>query len=537
MSPRFLVLLFSTATKLLLFFNSVSSVEFVYNTNFNSTNLLTFGDATIDSSILSITNESTFSIGRAFYPSKILVKSSNSSEILPFFTSFIFSIAPLKGFLPGHGFAFAFLPSAGIAGASSVQHLGLFNFSNNGNPDSHIFGVEFDVFSNQEFDDINDNHVGVDVNSLKSVASNPAGFWGGSKDDELNELKLNNGVNYQVWIDYEDSIVNVTMAKVGDKRPRRPLVTAFVNLSDVFLDEMHVGFSGATGQLVESHKILAWSFSNSNFSIGDALIKTNLPSFVPPKNSVFQSIGFIIGVTVGAVLLVSFCIGTYFILARHRRKRNTKKEEIEQWELEYWPHRIGFQEISTATKAFSDENIIGYGGNGNVYKGVLTGGLEVAVKKISYESENGMREFSAEVSSLGRLKHRNLVGLRGWSRNEKGSLILVYDYMENGSVDKRIFDCDEDLMLSWDERIKVLKDVAYGVWYLHEGWEAKVLHRDIKASNVLLDKDMNARLDFIVDNIHDIYYHFANLYFPFDELRMKFFKKSYLLEAVFMLVQ
>lgn len=81
--------------------------------------------------------------------------------------------------------------------------------------------------------------------------------------------------------------------------------------------------------------------------------------------------------------------------------------------------------------------------------------------------------------------------------------MLVYDYMENGSVDKRIFQCDDNLMLSWDERIKVLKDVASGIWYLHEGWEAKVLHRDIKASNVLLDKDMNARLgDFGLARIH-----------------------------------
>ncbi|XP_022725721.1 probable L-type lectin-domain containing receptor kinase VII.2 isoform X1 [Durio zibethinus] len=445
MSPRILVLLVLTAITLLLLFASVSSVEFVYNTNFNSANLVTFGDAAIDSSILSITNDSTFSVGRALYPLKIPVKSSNSSEVLTFSTSFIFSIAPLKGLLPGHGFAFAFLPSAGIAGASSSQHLGLFNFTSNGNPNSHIFGVEFDVFSNQEFDDVNDNHVGVDVNSLKSVVSNPAGFWGESKDDNFKELKLNNGVNYQVWIDYEDSIINVTMAKVGDKRPRRPFI----------------------------------------------------------KNSVFQSIGFIIGVTVGAVLLVSFCIGTCFLLVTHRRKRSTKKEEVEHWELEYWPHRIGYQEISAATKAFSDENVIGSGANGNVYKGVLTGGLEVAVKKISHESKHAMREFLAEVSSLGRLKHRNLVGLIGWCRNDKGSLILVYDYMQNGSVDKRIFYCDEHLMLSWDERIKVLKDVASGIWYLHEGSEAKVLHRDIKASNVLLDKDMNARLgDFGLARMH-----------------------------------
>ncbi|KAE8655163.1 hypothetical protein F3Y22_tig00117034pilonHSYRG01019 [Hibiscus syriacus] len=166
MSP----LLFSTAiiTLLLFFAKVVPSLDFVYNTDFNSTNLFTFGDATIDSSsILSLTN-TTFSIGRALYPLKILVKSSNSSKVLLFSTSFIFSISPLKGFLPGHGFAFSFLPSAGISSASLAQNLGLFNFTNNGDPNSSIFGVEFDVFANQEFDDINDNHVGVDLNSLKS---------------------------------------------------------------------------------------------------------------------------------------------------------------------------------------------------------------------------------------------------------------------------------------------------------------------------------------------------------------------------------
>ncbi|KAF5184592.1 L-type lectin-domain containing receptor kinase VII.1 [Thalictrum thalictroides] len=177
---------------------------------------------------------------------------------------------------------------------------------------------------------------------------------------------------------------------------------------------------------------------------------------------------------------------------------------MEEWELEYWPHRITCQEIFNVTKGFSDENVIGIGGNGKVYKGVIEGGVEVAVKRISHESKEGLREFLSEVSSLGRLKHRNLVGFRGWCKNEKGSLILVYDYMENGSLDKRIFECDEKMLLSWEDRLRVLKNVAEGVLYLHQGWESRVLHRDIKASNVLLDRDMNGRLgDFGLARMHD----------------------------------
>lgn len=388
-----------------------------------------------------------------------------------------------------------FLPSTGIQGASSSQHLGLFNLTNDGNSNNHVLGVEFDCFMNQEFNDVNDNHVGVDVNSLTSVAQYKAGFWEGEDDEEeFKDLRLNNGVNYQVWIDYVDSRINVTMAKAGEERPRRPLISEFLNLSGIFLEEMYVGFTGATGQLVQSHKILAWSFSNSNFSIGDALVTSNLPSFVLPKKSVFQSKGFIVGVSVVGMLGIGCGVMTYVALAMRKRRNEKKKEAMEEWELEYWPHRIDYQEIYAATKGFKEESVIGIGGNGKVYKGILEGGVEVAIKRISHQSENGMKEFLAEVSSLGRLKHRNLVGIRGWCKIEKGGLILVYDYLENGSLDKRIFDCNEDLMLSWEERIKVLKDVASGILYLHEGWEAKVLHRDIKASNVLLDKDMNARL-------------------------------------------
>jgi hypothetical protein len=381
--------------------------------------------------------------------------------------------------------------------------MGLFNLTNDGSPNNHVFGIEFDVFKNQEFNDINDNHVGVFVNSLTSLASYTAGFWRGEDDDKFEELKLNNGENYQVWIDLFRSHINVTMALAGMERPRRPLISEFVNLSTVLLDDMYAGFGAATGQLVESHKILAWSFSNSNSSIGDALLTRNLPSFVPPKGSVFRSKGFVVGVSVASFFVAVCGVLVYVILYRKKRRKGMEGEGIEDWEMEYWPHRINYQEISAATKGFSEENVIGFGGNGKVYRGFFQGGVEVAVKRIPCESENGMSGFLAEVSSLGRLRHRNLVGLRGWSKNEKNSLILVYDYMENGSLDKRIFECHESMMLSWQERMKVLKDVACGITYLHEGWEAKVLHRDIKASNVLLDKDMNARLgDFGLARMH-----------------------------------
>ncbi|XP_062013147.1 L-type lectin-domain containing receptor kinase VII.1 [Rosa rugosa] len=504
-SPVSHVLCFSTMKTLLIFLLLLSlrplfAVDFIFNGFNSSSNLLLFGNATVSSQILTITNATSYSIGRALYKSKIPTKAPNSSYIYPFSTSFVFSIAPDKNTLPGHGMVFIFTPAEGINGTSASEHLGLLNFTNRGQPTNHVFGVEFDVFKNEEFKDISNNHVGIDVNSLESVNASEAGYW--SEDKVFKKLKLNNGENYQAWIDYKDSVINVTMVKAGMAKPKTPLLSYVYNLSDVLEDEMFVGFTGSTGQLVESHMILAWSFSNTNFSLGESLITSGLPNFVLPEASIFKSKGFIAGVTVGGLFVV--CVIALFTLFLVKRKRRMKRErdEMEDWELEYWPHRITYSEIEAATKGFREENVIGIGGNGKVYKGVLAGGAEVAVKRISHEN-NGMREFLAEISSIGRLKHRNLVGLRGWCKKEKGNFMLVYDYMENGSLDTLIFDCDESKMLGFEDRIRVLRDVASGVLYLHEGWESKVLHRDIKASNVLLDREMNGRLgDFGLARMH-----------------------------------
>ncbi|PIA36669.1 hypothetical protein AQUCO_03300109v1 [Aquilegia coerulea] len=478
-----------------------SAIEFVYN-SFNSKDMLYFGNATTNSHVISLTSESTFSIGRVLYPSKIHTRSPNSSNLLPFSTSFIFSIAKFKKVLPGHGIVFIFTPHVGIQGTSSAQHLGLFNLTNNGDHNNHVLGIEFDLFKNQEFNDIDANHVGVDVNSLSSVAAEPAGYWNDKKEGSFEALELNNGVNYQVWIDYLNSQLNVSMAPVGVSRPRKPLMNVTIDLSDVFLDEMYVGFCAATGRLVQSHRILAWSFSNSNVNVGELLKTSDLPSFVPRGESVFRSKGFIAGIVVAIFVVLCLSIWISLIVVKEKQRKRKLRAEMEEWELEYWPHRMNYQDINVATKGFSEENVIGFGGNGKVYKGVV-GRVEIAVKQFAHENEEGVRGFLAEVSSLGRLKHRNLVGLRGWCKREKGSLILVYDYMENGSLDKRVFECEESFMLNWEDRVRVLRDVAAGVLYLHEGWESRVLHRDIKASNVLLDKDMNGRLgDFGLARMH-----------------------------------
>ncbi|KAI6705485.1 hypothetical protein NL676_008447, partial [Syzygium grande] len=143
------------------------------------------------------------------------------------------------------------------------------------------------------------------------------------------------------------------------------------------------------------------------------------------------------------------------------------------------------------------------GGFGRVYRGILpTSKIEIAVKRVSHESRQGMREFIAEIISIGRLRHRNIVSLLGYCRR-KGELLLVYDYMPNGSLDKHLYN-QPKVILNWRQRFRVIKGVASGLLYLHEGWEQVVIHRDIKASNVLLDADLNGRLgDFGLARLYD----------------------------------
>nr|CAD1827105.1 unnamed protein product [Ananas comosus var. bracteatus] len=202
-------------------------------------------------------------------------------------------------------------------------------------------------------------------------------------------------------------------------------------------------------------------------------------------------------------------LGTVISIFFYLKQRAKLAETLEDWELDH-PHRFRYKDLYKATKGFKETELLGRGGFGHVFKGVIKhAGEEVAVKKISHNTRQGIREFIAEIASLGRMRHRHLVELKGWcKRNE--DLLLVYEFMPKGSLDMLLFDSENSTILSWQQRFKILKGVAAGILYLHEEWEQVVVHRDIKASNVLLDATMDAKIsDF---GLARLYEHGNNLH-------------------------
>uniref|UniRef100_A0A804MRK4 non-specific serine/threonine protein kinase n=1 Tax=Zea mays TaxID=4577 RepID=A0A804MRK4_MAIZE len=152
-----------------------------------------------------------------------------------------------------------------------------------------------------------------------------------------------------------------------------------------------------------------------------------------------------------------------------------------------------FSQIADATVNFSPKNMIGEGGFGPVYKGVLTDGQEVAIKRLSARSRQGLVEFKNEIQVIAKLQHRNLVRLLGCCIHEEEKM-LVYEYLTNKSLDHFIFDPIRQASLDWKRRIKIVDGIAQGLLYLHNLSRIRIIHRDLKAGNILLDSDLNPKI-------------------------------------------
>ncbi|CAO2175957.1 unnamed protein product [Urochloa humidicola] len=199
-----------------------------------------------------------------------------------------------------------------------------------------------------------------------------------------------------------------------------------------------------------------------------------------------------IAIPVGTMAIVFLCVFLY------RRKVNRKKPPPDNYssideDIGYVePEQLNLAVLRAATNNFSEENKLGEGGFGDVFKGTLHNGEEIAVKRLSQESSQGFQELKNELVLAAKLKHRNLVQLLGVSLQEEK--LVIYEYMPNRSLDTFLSDSVRRHQLDWSKRFAIICGIARGLLYLHEESRLKVIHRDLKPSNVLLDADMTPKI-------------------------------------------
>uniref|UniRef100_A0A453AI95 Protein kinase domain-containing protein n=2 Tax=Aegilops tauschii TaxID=37682 RepID=A0A453AI95_AEGTS len=369
----------------------------------------------------------------------------------------------------------------------------------NSSPTNHFFAVELDTALTIEIQETTANHIGIDINSLNSAKSYYAGYYD-DRSGSFQNLSLSSGEAKQVQVEYngEEKQINVTIAPVEMEKPARPLISYTYDLSTVLQEPAYIGFSSSTGPVDSQHYVLGWSLNmNRPASALDITKLPKLPREGPkPRSTLLETI---LPIATATFIIVA---GAITILLVNRKLRYSELKE--DWEVEFGPHRFSYKDSYHATEGFKSKHLLGAGGFGKVYKGVLPSSkLDVAMKKVSRESMQGMIEFIVEVVSIGHIRHGNLVQLLGYFMR-KGELLLVYEYMSNGSLHKYLYYDEYNTTLNWARMFQIMKDIATGLLYLHEKWEKVVVHRDIKAGNVLLDSKMNGRLgDFGLARLYD----------------------------------
>ncbi|XP_049400829.1 L-type lectin-domain containing receptor kinase VIII.1-like [Solanum stenotomum] len=487
--------------------------------NLTLSSLKLLGDAHLSNNIVKLTGDLAVpnsGAGKVLYSKPVRFRQPGFDFPASFSTFFTFSVTNLNPSSIGGGLAFVLTPGDELVGDAG-GYMGILDAKGT---QIGTIAVEFDTLMDVEFKDINGNHVGLDLNSMISTEI-------GNLDSIDIDLKSGDLIN--CWIEYSGSNGEMDIfVSYTNLKPKESFLSVNINLAEYVNDFMFVGFSGSTQGSTEIHNIVWWSFSssfdatpNSGAVVAPPPPTTSLmnptadsvalppPSMAPSEsnsstpgvlqekrsrkchsNFCKQGPGAVVGVVTAGAFFLAFATLVLIWLYSKRFKR-VKNSEIVASDIIKMPKEFSYKELKLATKGFIPTRIIGRGAFGTVYKGILsdTGGI-VAVKRCSHNGQ-GKAEFLSELSIIGTLRHRNLVRLQGWC-HEKGEILLVYDLMPNGSLDKVLF--ESRMVLSWSHRRKILIGVASALAYLHQECENQVIHRDIKSSNIMLDEGFNARL-------------------------------------------
>lgn len=379
-----------------------------FDVSFLNTNLTRFPSASIpDNGALQITPDTqndayslTNKSGRIFLTRSFLFweETKLGTRVASFYTAFDLNIYQTNQSAPGEGFAFLVASSLeGPPPASFGGYLGLTNSTLNGNSSNKFVAVELDTVK-QPYD-IDNNHVGLDVNGVNSTIANSLTPFGIVIAPRANETR-----NYTVWIDYDGEARNISvyMAQQNSSKPTKPVLTYSIDLSKVIDKNAYVGFSASTGIRYELNCVLAWELMVERLHDEESGLSKLM-------------IAIIVGASCILVIFALVLLGFY--INRKRVKDDPAMLTGTLRSLPGMPREFDIKELKKGTNNFDEKMKLGQGGFGVVYKGVLVGDNEedmlVAVKQFSRSNTKGQEDFLQELSIINRLRHRNLVRLVG----------------------------------------------------------------------------------------------------------------------------
>ncbi|KAK1276588.1 L-type lectin-domain containing receptor kinase IX.1 [Acorus gramineus] len=465
----------STYTSLLfsLFFfhlliSSAISTHFNFSSfNPNNKGIIYYGATIPDGSGFIDLTRTNGSLGRAIYSQSITLWNPITRQLADFTTHFDFRIIRTEEYSGGDGMVFFLSPN----GSFILDDLVRLNRTNNSTPP--FVGVEFDTYPNKYWDP-NDtlNYIGIDINkTVKSVVSNRTAYLFNSSS-VLEASIVYNGTQRRLSVNLTFGISGTDSAVL--------ILSRYVDFRVVFDSPyVRIGFSASTG-MSEFHQINSWTFDSTDFD---------------QTKSHLRKVCVIAGVVV--VSLVTVVLGVLLLwlvrkMKSRRRNRDDDDDDIDLGDNEKGPQKFPYGKLAAATDDFNNERKLGAGGFGGVYRGFLKDmGVEVAIKKVSDASKQGKKEYLSEVKIISQLRHRHLVQLIGYC-SSNSRFLLVYELIPNGSLDSHLFGPKPPL--SWPDRHKIALGLASALLYLHEEWTRCVLHRDVKASNVMLDENFEAKL-------------------------------------------
>lgn len=390
----------------------------------------------------------------------------------------------------GSGFTFMLAPDEFTVGRPGPW-LGMLNDACD--EEYKAVGIEFDTRENAEFGDPNDNHIGINLGSIVSkITINVSEVGVNLKDGEI----------YRAWVNYHgpNRLLDIRLGSDHVSYPLKPLFSGELDISEFLKEYMFVGFSASTGNLTQIHNLISWNFTSTS----QAYLRVPSPETCESKILVENDDdggggdggmdGFFIFMAV--VVLVAFALVSLYY--NRKGKSQEKSNEVamlssvkERPRPPNKPRRFTISEISSATRCFDELHRVARDERSDTYRGTLLNGCHVLVKRFSMEYFKcqgvNRRRVGKEIKAMSKLRHPNLVAIRGWCFDHQETMV-VYDYLPNGTFNDWLYGIG---VLPWSRRLKVVRDVAHGLSYLHS---QKLAHKNVRTGSVLIDVSLRALL-------------------------------------------